>query len=65
MLRHPKPLEEICGSSELPDIAICRRLWAFRLLGWIRSHPSASGADEIDSDIEALGMIWNDETRRR
>ncbi len=65
MLRHPRALEEICGSSELPDIAICRRLWAFRLLGWIRCHPLESGPDEIDSDIEALGMIWNDESRRR
>ena len=66
MLRYPKSLEEICGSSELPDIAICRRLWAFRLLGWIRSHSSSSSsaADEIDSDIEALGMIWKDESRR-
>ncbi len=36
LLRHPKALPEICASSELPDIAICRRLWAFRLLGWVR-----------------------------
>lgn len=64
MLRHPKVLEEICGSSELPDIAICRRLWAFRLLGWVRAEPFAAGSDEIDSDFEALGMILKDEPRR-
>ncbi len=64
MLRHPKSLEEICASSELPDIAICRRLWAFRLLGWVRSDPFSSGSDEIDSDVEALGMIWKDESGR-
>jgi hypothetical protein len=62
MLRHPKSLEEICAGSELPDIAICRRLWAFRLLGWVRSGP-ASGSEEIDSDIEALGMILKDGSR--
>jgi hypothetical protein len=64
MLRHPRSLEQICGSSELPDIAICRRLWAFRLLGWVRAEPFADGAEEIDSDIEALGMILKDESRR-
>jgi hypothetical protein len=65
MLRHPRPLEEICASSELPDIAICRRLWAFRLLGWVRTEPLTAGtSDEIDSDIEALGMILKDEPRR-
>lgn len=65
MLRHPRSLEEICASSELPDIAICRRLWAFQLLGWVRADPFAAGADEIDSDIEALGMILKEEPRRR
>lgn len=65
MLRHPRSLEEICASSELPDIAICRRLWAFRLLGWVRAEPFADASDEIDSDIEALGMILKDESRRR
>jgi len=65
MLRRPRSLEEICASSELPDIAICRRLWAFRLLGWVRADPFTGASDEIDSDIEALGMIWKDESRRR
>ncbi len=69
MLRHPRSLEEICASSELPDIAICRRLWAFRVLGWVRADSiqdsSNDPSNEIDSDIEALGMIWNDESRRR
>jgi Domain of unknown function (DUF4388) len=65
MLRHPKALEEICGSSELPDIVICRRLWAFRLLGWVRADPFVAGSETIDSDIEALGMILKDEARRR
>jgi hypothetical protein len=65
MLRHGKPLPEICASSELPDIVICRRLWAFRLLGWVRSEPFTSGSIEIDSDIEALGMILKDGSHRR
>ncbi len=65
MLRHPKALAEICASSELPDIAICRRLWAFRLLEWVRADSSPGDSIEIDSDIEALGMILKDEFRRR
>ncbi len=64
MLRHARTLEEMCQSSDLPDIVICRRLWAFRLLGWIRARQAAAGSDEIDSDVEALGMIWRDESRR-
>jgi hypothetical protein len=64
MLRHPKAVPEICASSELPDIAICRRLWAFRLLGWVRAEPFAPGTVEMDSDIEALGMILKDERSR-
>jgi hypothetical protein len=64
MLRHPKAVPEICASSELPDIAICRRLWAFRLLGWVRAEPFAPGTVEMDSDIEALGMILKDERRK-
>jgi hypothetical protein len=66
LLRHPRSLEEICRSSELADMDVCRRLWAFRLLGWIRTQGlgSSSPEDAIDSDIEALGMIWTDEPGR-
>jgi hypothetical protein len=60
LLRRPRSLEEICASSELADIAICRRLWAFRLLGWVETDGGAS-LDDLDSDVEALGMIWNSE----
>ena len=65
MLRHPRSLPEICASSELPDIAICRRLWAFRLLEWVRSEAFTSGSIEMDSDIEALGMILKGESHRK
>jgi hypothetical protein len=67
LLSHPKSIEEICGSSELPDIVVCRRLWAFRLLGWTRIE-SPQSADEpeasLDSDLEGLRMILNGEPLR-
>ncbi|MGH9322661.1 MAG: DUF4388 domain-containing protein [Vicinamibacteria bacterium] len=57
LLRHPKSVEEICASSELPDIVICRRLWAFRLLGWIHAMPFDESEPSLDADLEGLGMI--------
>lgn len=69
LLRHPKRVEEICASSELPDLVVCRRLWAFRLLGWARTTSGEAPANleappyaSLDSDIEGLGMILRDES---
>jgi hypothetical protein len=55
MLRHPKNIKELCESSDLPDIDVCRRLWAFRVLDWVR--PADETAD-LDLDVEGLGMIF-------
>jgi Domain of unknown function (DUF4388) len=69
LLHHPKRVEEVCDLSALPDLVVCRRLWAFRLLGWARAaaKPVASldGAPyaSLDADIEGLGMIFNDDAR--
>jgi hypothetical protein len=65
LLRHPRSVEEVCSASELPDLAVCRRLWAFRLLGWVRRldedprwHDPSDAL--LDADIESLGLILND-----
>lgn len=57
VLRHPKSLKEVCDVSDLPDIAVCRKLWAFRVLGWVRPADEVS---ELDLDLEGLGMILGD-----
>lgn len=67
LLSHPKSIEEICGSSELPDIIVCRRLWAFRLLGWTRiesPQPDEEPEASLDSDLEGLSMILHEEPLR-
>jgi hypothetical protein len=69
LLHHPKRVEEICAASELPDLVVCRRLWAFRLLGWARAHSEAAPDLDapyapLDTDIESLGLIFKDDSRR-
>lgn len=65
MLNHPKGIEEICASTDMPDMAVCRKLWAFNTLGWIRvartdAGHASSGDEEMDTDLEGLGMILGD-----
>jgi hypothetical protein len=63
LLSHSKTVEEICASSELPDIAVCRRLWAFRLLGFVEALPAEPMEDstaDLDMDLEALGLILSE-----
>ncbi len=55
MLRHPKSVKELCEASDMPDIAVCRKLWAFRVLDWVRPADEIS---ELDLDLEGLGMIF-------
>ena len=55
MLRHPKDVRELCEASDMPDIAVCRKLWAFRVLDWVR--PAGETAD-LDLDVEGLSMIF-------
>jgi hypothetical protein len=35
ILAQGKRVSEVCDSSPLPDIQVCRHLWAFRCLGWV------------------------------
>ena len=51
MLRHPKSVKELCEASDMPDIAVCRKLWAFRVLDWVRPADEIS---ELDLDLEGL-----------
>ena len=55
MLRHPKSIKELCEASDMPDIAVCRKLWAFQVLHWVRPADETS---ELDLDLEGLAMIF-------
>lgn len=54
ILREEKSVEELCRGADLGDLEVCRRLWAFRALGWIEPL----GEPALDSDLEGLGMIF-------
>jgi hypothetical protein len=51
----PRVVGEICDLSPLPDIDVCRALWAFKVLGVARQIDTALPMDGIDDD--GLGMI--------
>jgi hypothetical protein len=68
LLKNPKTVEEICASSELPDIVVCRRLWAFRLLGFVdakAAEPQEDSTATLDMDLEALGLILSEGRREK
>ncbi len=62
MMRHPKSIGEICEATDMPDIAVCRKLWAFQVLGWVRPADEVS---ELDLDLDGLGMILGGPLNRR
>jgi hypothetical protein len=59
----PQVVGEICNRSSLPDIDVCRALWAFRVLGVARQVDVApllhDGDGSIDDD--GLGMVLSGE----
>ena len=55
MLRHPRSIKELCEACDMPDIAVCGKLWAFQVLHWVRPADETS---ELDLDLEGLGMIF-------
>ncbi len=70
MLNHPKRIDEICAATDMPDIEVCRKLWAFNTLGWIQVATTGEGPEEpvdedMDSDLEGLGMILGDHALRK
>ena len=57
MMRNPMSIADVCESTDMPDISVCRKLWAFRVLGWVRPADEVS---ELDLDLDGLGMILGD-----
>jgi uncharacterized protein DUF4388 len=59
----PRMVGDICDRSTLPDIDVCRALWAFRVLGVARPldgvEPQRTVAAPMDDD--GLGMILSRE----
>jgi len=43
-LAAPRTVGEICAASTLPDFEVCRAIWAFRVLGILRSTDAAKRA---------------------
>ena len=60
MLRHPKSIKELCEASDMSDIAVCRKLWAFQVLHWVRP---ADETTDLDLDLEGLGMIFGNDAQ--
>jgi hypothetical protein len=54
-------------SSDLPDIEVCRRLWAFRCLGWIEQVDVAQEASVAASGAEEAtkAEVAGDESRAK
>lgn len=49
-------VEDLCAESSLPDIDVCRTLWAFRVIGLVRLlDPPRRAKPEIEDD--GLGMV--------
>jgi hypothetical protein len=49
-------VEELCAESSLPDIDVCRTLWAFRVIGLVRLlDPPRRTKPEIEDD--GLGLV--------
>ncbi len=54
ILDQARNVAEICDSSPLPDLDVCRYLWAFRCLGWIEladGMPVASVEPAVQSEV--------------
>lgn len=54
-LHEPRDVQTICEESSLPDIDVCRTLWAFRVVGAVRRVDTA--APIALADEEGLGAV--------
>jgi hypothetical protein len=57
----PQRVGDICDRSSLPDIDVCRALWAFRVLGVARQVDVAPPSPEAGIDDDGLGMVLSGE----
>jgi uncharacterized protein DUF4388 len=62
-LDQPRSVRDICDASPLPDVDVCRTLWAFQVLGVARQldalEPQRTPSDALEDD--GLGMILSGE----
>jgi len=52
-----RTVEEICASSTTPDFDVCRTLWAFSVIGFVRR----ADTPPAEADDEGLGLLLSSE----
>jgi hypothetical protein len=52
-----KTVGELCEASSLPDFDCCRCIWAFRVIGAVRSLEIPAPAEEVEADADGLGSL--------
>jgi Domain of unknown function (DUF4388) len=58
-LHTPEPVERLCTESSLPDIDVCRTLWAFRVVGAVRRLDTPK--PQPLADEEGLGSVLDED----
>ncbi len=58
-LHEARSVERICDDSSLPDIDVCRTLWAFRVIGALRRRDTPR--PEALADEEGLGAVLDED----
>lgn len=58
-LHEPRDVQAICEESSLPDIDVCRTLWAFRVVGAVR-RMDTTGPVAL-ADEEGLGAVLDED----
>lgn len=59
-----KTVGELCDGADLPDIDCCRCLWAFRVIGAVRSLELPPPAAGVEVDADGLGSLLVPENPR-
>jgi hypothetical protein len=57
-LDQERSVEEICAASTVPDFDVCRTLWAFGVIGFVRRVDTPAAEAEDD---EGLGLLLSSE----
>jgi len=56
-LEGTRTVEQMCESSALADVDVCRTLWAFRVIGLVRRVDAASTGAGAELADDGLGMV--------